>query len=73
MLWTNLKSVKYYLEHRDTFSIFWPDQNSGGTSLFNKKTNAYWTKMTCKENGINFDLFVTGQLKYRHMNNNADY
>jgi len=73
MLWTNLNSVKYYLEHRDTFSIFGPDAKSGGQTLFNKKTNAFWSPKTCKENGINFNLFQTGQLKYRHLNDNADY
>ena len=71
--WSNLKSVKYYLQHREIFSIFWPEANSWGQTLFNKKTNTYRTPKTCKENGINFHLFVTGQLKYRLMNNNADY
>ena len=70
--------VQYYLKHRREFTMFGGMGHLPGClarrDLDTKEvTDTYRGAKTLKENGIDYDLFVEGQLKYRRLNNNADY
>ena len=70
--------VKYYLEHRREFTMFGTMWHLPGCLArrdldTQEVSDTYRGIKTLKSQGVDYDLFVEGQLKYRRLNNNADY
>ncbi len=71
--WTESEVVKYYLEHRDQYTMFWEIGHFPGALATRENLSQYHAGQTLVLKGIDYDKFTEGQLKYRRLNNNADY
>lgn len=73
MNWSESTAVKYYLEHRDQYTMFGEIGHFPGALATRENLSQYHAGQTLTLKGIDYERFVEWQLKYRRLNNNADY
>lgn len=73
MNWSESTAVKYYLEHRDQYTMFGEIGHFPWALATRENLSQYHAGQTLTLKGVDYNKFVEGQLKYRRLNNNADY
>lgn len=70
-------AVQYYLKHRDQYSLRDEEGTMFPGALFLRGSDGQFRKgksiLDQAGEPVSYDFFVEGQLKYRRLNNNADY
>lgn len=71
--WLESEVVKYYLDHRDKYTMFWELGHFPWALATRDNLWQYHAGQTLVLNHVDYGKFTEGQLKYRRLNNNADY